>query len=73
MKGFLSKRIAFKTNVIGLEKCAVCRAHPCGIIRTGNFTGWGSERVNSELVPTRVVGHSVKAPIDSDGAMVRQE
>ena len=49
------------------------RARPCGIIQTGNFTGWGSERVNSELVPTRVVGHSVKALIDSDGAMVRQE
>ena len=48
------------------------QARPC-IIQTGNVTGWGSERVNSELVPTRVVGRSVKALIDSDGAMVRQE
>jgi len=36
MKGFSSKRIALKIDVIGLEN----------ILFGGNFTGWGSEGVN---------------------------
>ena len=44
MKGFLSIRIVFKTDVIGWKKYSL-QARPWSF-QPGNVTGWGSEGVN---------------------------
>ena len=51
MKGFLSKRIALKEDVLQDRKTYCLQARP-RIFQPGNFTGWGSEGV--KLIAPRV-------------------
>ena len=44
MKGFSSKHIALKVDVIGAENILITGAS----FQPGNFTGWGSEGVNAK-------------------------
>ena len=44
MKGFSSKRIAFKVNALMDQKICCLQARPC-IFQPGNFTGWAVKRL----------------------------
>ena len=43
MKGFSSKHIALKVDVIGVENTLFADASVC--LKPGNFTGWSNEGV----------------------------
>ena len=45
MKGFSSKSVALKADVLKDRKIYSAQARPC-IFQPGNFKGWGSEVVN---------------------------
>ena len=51
MKGFSSKHVALKVDVLKDWKIYCFQAHPC-IFQPRNFTGWGSERVKLDTLLT---------------------
>ena len=48
VKGFSSKCIALKVDVLKDRKIYCSQARPC-VFQSGNFTGWGFEGVNSPI------------------------